>query len=107
MAVCHTVSYRLTSSTGFISKTTERVVAVRFNEHAYAHNLLPVRQSACRAHHSTETAVIAVHNDIARNIDCTGQVSVLVLLDLSAAFDTVDYKILLEYCFGITGLVLK
>ena len=90
--------------------TIERVVAVSFNEHEDANNLLPVRQSAYRAHHSTETAVIAVHNDIARNADCTGQVSVLVLLDLSAAFDTVDHKILLDilgYRFGITGLMLK
>ena len=59
---------------------------------------------------STETAVIAVHNDFARNVDWTDQVSVLVLLDSNAAFDTVDHNIfldILEYRFGITGLVLK
>ena len=59
-------------------------------------------------HITTETAVIAVHNNIVRNVDCTGEVS--VLLNLSAAFDTMDHKILLdilEYRFGITGLVLK
>ena len=43
----------------------ERVMAVRFNEHADAYNLLPVRQSAFHTHHSTEIAVTAVHNDIA------------------------------------------
>ena len=73
-----------------------------------ANILLPVRQSAYRAHHSTETAVIAVHNDIARNVDCTGQVDVFVLLDLSAAFDTVDHKILLDILeYRVTGLLLK
>ena len=58
----------------------------------------------------TETAVTAVHNDISQNVDRTGQARVLVLLDLSAAFDTVDHKILLDilkHRFGITGLVLK
>ena len=103
-------SYWPISDLSFISRTIELVVAVSFNEHADAKNLLPVRQSAYRAHHSTETVVIAVHNDIAWNVDCTGQVSVLVLLDLSAAFDTVDHNILLdilEYRFGITGLALK
>ena len=85
-------------------------MAVRFNEHADANNLLPISQSAYRAHHSTKTAVIAVQNDIAWNVDCPGQVSVLVLLDLSAAFDYVDHKMLLdiiEYRLRIMGLVHK
>jgi len=52
-------------------------------------SLLPSRQSAYRAHHSIETAVTAVHNELVRNID-SGKVSVLILLDLSSSFDMVD-----------------
>jgi len=73
-----------------------------------AEHLLPSHQSAYRAHYSTETVIAAVHDELVRNID-SGKVSVLVLLDLSAAFDTVDHKILLEVLdrrFGVKGTVL-
>jgi len=69
---------------------------------------LPSHQSAYQAHYSTETAIAAVHDELVCNID-SGKVSVLVLLDLSAAFDTVDLKILLEVLdrrFSVKGTVL-
>ena len=98
-------SYRPISNLSFISKTIERVVAVRFSQHVEANNLLPCRQSAYRAHHSTETAVVAVHDELVRNINA-GQVCALVLLDLSAAFDTVDHDTLHQVLcrrFGVQG----
>ena len=67
----------------------------RMNVHVNQYGLLPARQSAYRQHHSTETAVTIVHNDIVRSTHA-GFVSALALLDLSAAFDTVDHAILLE-----------
>ena len=103
-------SYRPISILSFLSKTLERVVTVSFNEHVEAYNLLPSRQSAYRACHSTITAVIDVYNRIVRNMDHGGHAGVLVLLDLSSAFDTVDHAILLEVLekrFGVTEIALK
>ena len=62
--------------------------------YADLYHLLPPRQSTYRHHYSSETAITIVH-DVVRAIDA-GEVSVLVLLDLSAAFDTVDHDVLLD-----------
>ena len=62
-------------------------------------------QSAYRKKHSTETAILKIHNDILRAMD-RGECTILVMLDLSAAFDTVDHNILLKRLrghFGIEG----
>jgi len=63
-------------------------------------DLFPTLQSGFRAGHSTETAVLRVLSDIIRAVD-RGDVAVaaLVLLDQSAAFDTVDHHILLQRLF--------
>ena len=58
-------------------------------------NLYPNAQPAYRVHHSTETALLKVKNDILLNMN-KQHVTLPVLLDLSAAFDTVEYNILLE-----------
>jgi hypothetical protein len=100
-----TNSYRPIFNLSLISKLVERVVAKRFTSLATAINLLPPQQSTYRAHHSTESALIAVHNDLVCSTD-NGQVSLLVLLDLSSAFDTVDHEILLTALstrFGACG----
>ena len=64
-------------------------------------------QSEFKKHHSTETDLVKVQNDILQTIDSQSQNSViLVLLDLSAAFDMVDHEILLRRLssrYGITG----
>ena len=84
-------SFRPLSNLSCLSKVVERIAAAGLtcSVHIESQQLLPSRQSACRAHHSTETAVISVHNETFRTIDA-GDVCAVVLLDLSAAFDTVD-----------------
>ena len=65
-------------------------------------------QSAYREGHSTETALVRVFNDLVLNADAN-KINILCLLDLSAAFDTIDHGILLtrlEKTFGINGIAL-
>ena len=102
-------SYRPISNLSFISKTLERLVSRRLANHVDKFNLLPPTQSAYRTHHSTETALLRIHNDIVAAID-QGDVGALILLDLSAAFDTVDHSVLIDVMrerFGITGDALQ
>ena len=101
-------SYRPISNLSFVSKVVEKVVDARIAEHVNRHQLLPVFQSAYRPHHSTETAVARILNDMIGVLD-QGQVGALMLLDLSAAFDTVDHDILtsvLRQRFGVDGPAL-
>ena len=70
-----------------------------------AHHLDETFQSAYKNFHSTETALVRVQNDILCAIDNNDSV-ILLLLDLSAAFDTVDHSILLSRLLdrvGVTG----
>ena len=77
------------------------------HDHLITNKLYPKAQSAYREFHCTETALLRVINDILLNMN-QRRVTLLVLLDLSAAFDTVDHTILLNRFsrdFGITGNV--
>jgi len=102
-------SYRPTSNLSVVSKLLERLVARQLLDYLNKYGLLPRLQSAYRVGHSTETAVLKVLSDILLAID-SGVLSALVLLDLSAAFDTVDHDILirrLKTSYGLSGMVLQ
>lgn len=88
-------NFRPVSNLKFISKVLEKAVAVRLNGYLADNNLLEDYQSAYRKFHSTETALLKVQSDI---LCALGQKKgvILILLDLSAAFDTVDHHILMS-----------
>ena len=102
-------NYRPVSNLPFLSNILERVVLLQLQSHLCANSLFEIRQSAYRKYHSTETAVLSVLEGLLTKSD-EKLVSVLALLDLSAAFDTLDHAILLrrlESTFGISGLALS
>ena len=95
-------NYRPVSIIPFISKFMEKVAVSRLN------NLHEEHQSAYKALHSTETALLRVHNDISHAL-YDNKAVLFVMLDLSAAFDTIDQNQLLDVMeadFGITEKAL-
>ncbi|CAB3993314.1 Hypothetical predicted protein [Paramuricea clavata] len=80
------------SNLSFVFKLTERAIFNQTHDHLTAHKLYPKAQSSYRQYHSTETAFLRVKNDILMNMN-KHHVTLLVLLALSAVFDTVDNTI--------------
>ena len=102
-------NYRPVSHLSFLSKLIERIVKNRLMDHLSSYKLLNSFQSAYLKSHSTETALLSVHDHIIRAMSLQ-QITCLCLLDLSAAFDTIDHSILIHRLtswFGINGSVLS
>ena len=100
-------SYRPVANITFLSKIVEKAATCQVTNHVETNHLGEKYQSAYRRHHSTETALLKVKNDILQSLD-NGKAIFMVLLDMSAAFDTVDHHILLQRLkcrFGIEGTV--
>ncbi len=98
-------NFRPISNLPFVAKSAEKAVIPQLSAHCAANAPFPEKQSAYREHHSTETALLKVQNDILLSMD-RQEVTLLVLIDLSAAFDTIDHGILLETMkndFGVIG----
>ena len=101
-------NYRPITNIAFLSKTIECAAAAQTLNYLIKNNLLAKFQSAYRPFHSTETALLRVCNDILQGID-EGREVVLVLLNSSSAFDTIDHKVPLDRLrirYGFSGTVL-
>ena len=101
-------NYRPVSNLCFLSKVLEKAVLNQFMDHCNEHSLFPDYQSAYRRHHSCETALVKLFNDILWNME-DKEVTALLAIDLSVAFDTVDHEVLLDVLeakFGVNGNAL-
>ena len=101
-------NYRPVSNLSFLSKIVERCMLKQFIDHCTNYNLIPDFQSAYREHYSTETSLLKLCNDILTDMD-NKKVTMMAILDLSAAFDTVDHDIFIDVMheeFGISGTAL-
>jgi hypothetical protein len=96
------------SNLPYVSKLLERVVSQQLLQHLTTHDLIDKFQSAYRPGYSCETAILRVLNDVLCSAD-RGDLTILVLLDLSAAFDVINHDLLLsrlQYEMGITESAL-
>ena len=102
-------NYRPVSNLSFLSKIIEKAASKQLCEHISRNDLSEKMQSAYKKQHSTETALLSVQNDLLMAID-NKQGAILILLDLSAAFDTIDHDLLfkrMDIKFGIRGNALN
>ena len=102
-------NYCPVSNLPFFSKLAERATLMQFDRHCRHNHLLPDFQSAYRKGYSTETSLIKMANNIFWSME-RKQVTAMIVLDMSAAFDTVDHDLLLEILhkrFGIAETALQ
>ena len=102
-------NYMPVSNLHFISKVNEKLVAKGLEEHMSENSMYEPMQSAYKLVHSTETALVKIYYDILSSLDA-GKCTVLVSLDLSAGFATINHNVLLNrlhYLYRINGSAFK
>ena len=102
-------NYRPISNLPFLSKIIEKSVHRQLENYLQRHNLHAEFQSGYKSNHSCETATLAIYNDLLCLSDSRSKI-ILLLLDLSAAFDTVNHELLLrrlQKTYGLSGNVLN
>lgn len=88
-------NYRPIAGLPIAAKVLEKAVNKALTEYLDINNLLDSTQHGFRSHHSTESAFTVAGEEIRKTVDRGGR-AVLVLLDLSAAFDTVNHSVLVQ-----------
>ena len=102
-------NYRLVSNLDYVRKLVECVAAVQLVNNIERHGLMEAHQPAYHPFHSTETALLKVKTEVTRALE-NQEVAYLILLDLSAAFYTIEHNILLsrlESRFAVTDVTLN
>ena len=102
-------NYRPISNLSFISQLVEKVAINQLVQHADYHDLTSHHQAAYKKNHICETSLLRLTNDALWAME-QQQATILVVTDLSAAFDTVNHDILLsvlEKRFGLQGNILN
>ena len=102
-------NYRPVNNLLYFSKLTERVVAIRMDSQMDVNGLHEPSQFAYKTEHNTETMMLNLTDEALRGFD-NNMATVVIFLDLSAAFDTIDINKLLEILeneIGICGTALQ
>ena len=102
-------NYRPVSNIPLMSKILEKAILSQLNKYIESKSLHCPFQSGYRPNHSCETLMISLMDDVLKRMG-NGDVVILLLLDLSAAFDTIDHNILIQRLlsdFGITDTALQ
>ena len=102
-------NYRPVNNLLFFSKLTERIVSVRLDNHMDKHSLHENSQFGYKRHHNTETMILSLTDEALRGFD-NDMATIVIFLDLSAAFDTIDIDKLLQIIdkeIGIGSIALQ
>ena len=102
-------NFRPVNNLLFLSKTIERVVGEQLDEHMTKNNIHEDSQFAYKTHHNTETMMLGITDEVLKGFD-ENKATVIIFLDLSAAFDTIDVEKVLQILdveIGVGGVVLK
>ena len=101
-------NYRPVNNLRFVSKLVERVAKIRKDEHMTINSLHTPEEFGYKENHNTETMMLGLTDEVLRGFD-ENQATIVIFLDLSAAFDTIDPEKLLQIMkdeLGITGVAL-
>ena len=97
-------NYCPVSNLPFLSKLVEWATLTQFDQQCREHQLLPDFQLTYRKGYSTETSLIKITNDILWSME-RKEITAMIVLDMSATFDTVDHDLLLDILHNRYGIV--